>query len=560
MASTSSGASRCTFASRMYSIPHSQRTFNVFDTVGLPEGKGGVMTDEAMTNLKNLVRDMDQGVNLLVYVVRGPRLVESTSNNYRTFYEAFCQKKVPIVVVVTGLENEDPMDAWWDQNVSTFRAYNMHFRGHACVTATRGKRDEQGPYAFDAEYEESKDKVWRLVEECSLPQPWKMEDGWLATFTKSIYNTLKLPNLLPITPSTNLDICLAEDPNKLVSLSSSYLDSTIRSQSVEKPRINVIVFGESGVGKSSVINMLSDKEIPPSDIAPISHDAAGRIFNTAMFIRSTPSVDLHLFETSGLDEKIDPAQSDPAILVKNLYKLVRSMDGGVNLLVYVIRANRIKQWTYTNYRIFFETFCQRQVPIVLVVNHLELEASVDEWWMRNSAVLRRYRMRFDGQACIVSTPGGDDKRVYQQQYDESKPKVTQLILQGYSSTPWKMERVGWTSMMLKSLYNGIAPMLPGVKPAVLVKTFYEVLCQIGGIPEDQARKMANDLAKELLHEEKEGAEAETRFVRSDTFHMKKTSVPSLRHQSEEVETDKRSLQDVKSTGRRRFGILPQKQK
>ncbi|KDQ59832.1 hypothetical protein JAAARDRAFT_153927 [Jaapia argillacea MUCL 33604] len=200
IADTSSTAAGCTFQSQKYTIALGSDTLNIFDTVGLNEGRGGtVSSNTAISNLYKLVRKMQDGVNLLVYVIRGPRITESTADNYRMFFEGFCQRKVPIVLIVTGLENEDPMDAWWDRNCQAFKKYGMEFSGQACVTTFRGKRDEDGYYMFDREYFESKPKVFDLILHSLLDSPWKMESTrWFASIIKTLSSGLK-----PLVPFIN---------------------------------------------------------------------------------------------------------------------------------------------------------------------------------------------------------------------------------------------------------------------------------------------------------------------------------------------------------------------
>ncbi|KAG2336308.1 hypothetical protein BDR05DRAFT_1005996 [Suillus weaverae] len=42
--------------------------------------------------------------------------------DYNIFYSPICRKKVPIVVVVTGLENEPDMESWWSANGKEFKS------------------------------------------------------------------------------------------------------------------------------------------------------------------------------------------------------------------------------------------------------------------------------------------------------------------------------------------------------------------------------------------------------------------------------------------------------
>lgn len=185
IAKTSSGSSGCTFESQSYDLNIEDSSFRLFDTAGLNEGKKGTVSPtDAVINVYKLIRSLEDGVNLLVYCVRGPRIKESTVNNYKMFYSVFCKEKVPIIIVITGLENEDNMDAWWDENEVAFTKHSMHFSDHVCGTATKGKRDR-----FDEEYTETATKLRRLLKTVSLAEPWRMETtSWFVTTMKGLWN------------------------------------------------------------------------------------------------------------------------------------------------------------------------------------------------------------------------------------------------------------------------------------------------------------------------------------------------------------------------------------
>jgi len=185
MANVSSSSSGCTFENSSYSLDIEGSEFRLFDTAGLNEGKEGTVSPtDAVINLYKLIRSLEDGVNLLVYCVRGPRIKESTVNNYKMFYSVFCKEKVPIVVVITGLENEVNVDTWWDENEAGFTKHGMHFQDHVCGTATKGKRG-----CFADEYEETATKLRRLLKATPLHEPWKMEvTSWFVTVMKGLWN------------------------------------------------------------------------------------------------------------------------------------------------------------------------------------------------------------------------------------------------------------------------------------------------------------------------------------------------------------------------------------
>ncbi|KIK56475.1 hypothetical protein GYMLUDRAFT_120326, partial [Collybiopsis luxurians FD-317 M1] len=134
----SSGAEGCTFEGKPYSVTIGATGYVLWDTAGLDEGREGrVVSKQALKDLSNLVLrlSLSGGVSLLVLVMRGPRITEAILKNYQTFYDGFCNKNVPIVIVVTGMENEDNMDEWWIRNGPSFTKRKMFFKGSACITA-----------------------------------------------------------------------------------------------------------------------------------------------------------------------------------------------------------------------------------------------------------------------------------------------------------------------------------------------------------------------------------------------------------------------------------------
>ncbi|KIM72514.1 hypothetical protein PILCRDRAFT_81792, partial [Piloderma croceum F 1598] len=114
IADTSSDLVGCTFESACYELKIRGKPFKVHNTVRLGEGiKGTVPASQAIESLFHLLHKLEGGINLLVYIMRGPCLVDTARKNYHMFYEIFCDKKVPIVVVVRGLEEEEDRQVWW---------------------------------------------------------------------------------------------------------------------------------------------------------------------------------------------------------------------------------------------------------------------------------------------------------------------------------------------------------------------------------------------------------------------------------------------------------------
>jgi hypothetical protein len=100
-----------------------------------------------------------------------------------------CEKKVPIVLVLTGLEREkDNMEDWWNRNKHTFAKYEIRVAGHACITAVD---DPDG--RFKHLYEESRGLVRNLVKTHTQGEggTWDGGEGSLTMFLRKLRELLQ---------------------------------------------------------------------------------------------------------------------------------------------------------------------------------------------------------------------------------------------------------------------------------------------------------------------------------------------------------------------------------
>ncbi|KAG1864959.1 P-loop containing nucleoside triphosphate hydrolase protein, partial [Suillus subalutaceus] len=179
LAETSSDATGCTFSYQCYPVEISGQRYVLFDTAGLNEGStGAVPAAKAEKELKRLLRGLmspgSDGIGLLVYCVRSTRARQALIRNYNLFYSVICRKKVPIVVVVTGLENETDMQGWWYANAKEFKSRGMYFQDHACVTTLHKHAGISD--VFNCRIAESRGIVRNLVvNNCS---EWAVDNTW----------------------------------------------------------------------------------------------------------------------------------------------------------------------------------------------------------------------------------------------------------------------------------------------------------------------------------------------------------------------------------------------
>ncbi|KAI6037990.1 hypothetical protein EDC04DRAFT_2699174 [Pisolithus marmoratus] len=107
----------------------------VWDTVGW-----GEPCNETVTGLvKRLIGT--RGIDLLLLCVHAGDRVKGHIERFKRDIQPECRKKVPVILVVTGLEKEDDMDMWWTNNKNASVFHELLVDGHACVT-TVAKSDD----------------------------------------------------------------------------------------------------------------------------------------------------------------------------------------------------------------------------------------------------------------------------------------------------------------------------------------------------------------------------------------------------------------------------------
>ncbi|KAG2352012.1 P-loop containing nucleoside triphosphate hydrolase protein [Suillus spraguei] len=189
VASTSSDMRSCTLHWQEYPIQFGGKSYRVFDTVGLEEPQLGIAHYlDIVENAYKLIQYLENrgGIDLLLFCMRAGRLTTTLQTNYRLFHEFLCDKKVPIVVVITYLENEvGEMDAWWKRNEDIFREREVHVNGHACITAIKSN--------YPKRYEESHNMIHKLVNEFTAEgqkEAWKGGDNVFVSFIRRLKELL----------------------------------------------------------------------------------------------------------------------------------------------------------------------------------------------------------------------------------------------------------------------------------------------------------------------------------------------------------------------------------
>ncbi|KXN92625.1 Alpha-aminoadipic semialdehyde synthase, mitochondrial [Leucoagaricus sp. SymC.cos] len=202
---------------------------------------------------------------------------------------------------------------------------------------------------------------------------------------------------------------------------------------------NVILFGASGAGKSSIVNMLAS-----GPVAEVSSGIQACTFKSREYNVNVLGKAVTLWDTPGLDEG-EEGRLPPADAITQLYQLLLRLTGGVSLLVLVTRAPRIKDSTPANWRLFRDIICQGKVPTALIITGLEEEEDMDQWWWDYKGDFEEYDIFPADVACVTASRGKARRggHVYDGEYDESRKKIRKLIRSTTLVDPFRVEPLVW---------------------------------------------------------------------------------------------------------------------
>ncbi|KAF8134421.1 P-loop containing nucleoside triphosphate hydrolase protein [Boletus edulis] len=237
---------------------------------------------------------------------------------------------------------------------------------------------------------------------------------------------------------------------------------------------NVLIVGETGVGKSSVINLIAGEKL-----ADVSSSATGctldaTSYDVVLTDRNGQGHHVRLFDTVGMNEP-SLSKNDYFVAIEKANVLINQLlrTGGIRLLIFCIRGGRITSVTQSNYHLFRDILCQNQVPVAFVITGMENEQPMEGWWTRNAALFERSNLSCTSHACVTATPGF--RNVYAKQYQASQITIHSMLLDHMSKTSWTPERAGWFIHLAGKLLKWVTKLkdrkrhLPGRSRALTVE-------------------------------------------------------------------------------------------
>ncbi|KAI6131134.1 hypothetical protein EDD16DRAFT_1853154 [Pisolithus croceorrhizus] len=191
--------------------------------------------------------------------------------------------------------------------------------------------------------------------------------------------------------------------------------------------LNVLVMGEVGSGKSSVVNLLVGK-----NVAKVSPDAEACTLKTVKHettiqVQETQTT-VHIWEVVGFNQPEEmTGRGSGTTLDMDLEPVLRAK-ASVDVILFCIHGSRLKN-APTRVVEYISNVSGGCITIVPVITRLEREKNMEDWWDRNGQGVKNKGLGETQHACIT---GLQDAK-YKDKAMQSRASLVAILERRYLS-------------------------------------------------------------------------------------------------------------------------------
>jgi GTP-binding protein EngB required for normal cell division len=262
------------------------------------------------------------------------------------------------------------------------------------------------------------------------------------------------------------------------------------NQSAEKNKtVHVVVFGRSNVGKSSLVNLLTDSNLETAA------NAAGCTIKTTKNCYIRNSITYHLYDTAGLNE----AGGGRVEKIDAICKLIDSFKRikKINMVAYVRKCDTLTELDEKNYNLIIRILLQNRVKSLCINTYADNEEEQMDWLERNGKSFETRSMKFSkGVSVIVGKPKNQELQAV---YDNRLRKAKTILLDAIDecrSEPIDFSQVKWIDFFLEMINHYCGTRFEVNQPRD-VEHLKKKLVD-AGFKDDEADKLTGELKTLLL--------------------------------------------------------------
>jgi len=237
----------------------------------------------------------------------------------------------------------------------------------------------------------------------------------------------------------------------------------------------ILVIGQTGAGKSSLVNLLAGKKV-----AKVSDGAKGCTFQFETYQVDCNGEIFELIDTVGLNEG-SAGTVKPKEAMKMLIKFIKGNKRGFSCILFVMPKGRITDSFEKNHMLFYQTLLHGETPSILFLGHCESDDPMDTWIKNeeNKAALMPYN--FSDIVCGTAREGGRFAQLVEPLRNETRAHLWESIIEHMLQVPRPIEP---TMHLFKQIWNSFCDFF-GINWKFLTNQFAAFLEYLKGLGVDK---------------------------------------------------------------------------